>query len=236
MADFPTIFYWLARAEPLRGFPAAYLVLALAAVVVAVGDWRAALLALMGQYLVAGLLFVDVLDPRLAVVKVLVGLFICLMLYITARQVSWGRLPPDVRPAEVAHWRRGRMVAVGRWQLPLAWLLRLGLTLGVVWLVLAVAGRPSYQLPAVPAHVNLAIYALCGLGLLGMGLTTEPLPAGMGLLLFMTGFELFFNTLEQSVAMLAMLAVTQMGLTLAIAYLTQMWAHSRFVLPVLLEE
>jgi hypothetical protein len=50
-------------------------VLLTAVIIVVAWDWRLALLALAGQYLLAGLLFADVLDPRLMVVKVLNGLF-----------------------------------------------------------------------------------------------------------------------------------------------------------------
>jgi hypothetical protein len=88
----------------------------------------------------------------------------------------------------------------------------------VIW---AIATAPGNQLPLVSAHVNLAIYALAGLGLLGLSLTGEPLKAGMGLLTFLTGFELFYNALEQSVAMLVFLAVANLLVVLVIAYLTQ---------------
>jgi hypothetical protein len=76
-------------------------------------------------------------------------------------------------------------------------------------------------LPVIPDHFNLAIYALIGLGLLGLGLTTEPLKAGMGLFTFLTGFGLFYSALEQSAAMVAMLTMVSLTLALAIGYLTQ---------------
>ena len=75
--------------------------------------------------------------------------------------------------------------------------------------------------------MNLAIFALGGMGLVGLGLTTEPLKAGMALLTFMTGFELFYNSLEQSVAMLVFLAAANLVLALAVSYLAQ----TRHTLP-----
>lgn len=221
MTELPTIFDWLGRAEFMRGYPAAYLVLLLGVLIVALWDWRIALFALAVQYLANGLLFVDVLDPRLAVVKILVGWFVCLMLYITARQVNWGKLPQDVTPTEAVQLRQERQVRFGRFLLPTNTPFRIFLTLLVVVIILTLVQRPGYQLPAVPEHVNLAIYALAGLGLLGLSLTTEPLRAGMGLLMFLAGFELFYNALEQSIVTLVFLAVMNMVVTLAIAYLTQ---------------
>lgn len=232
MSDFPTIFDWLAWAEPFRGFPAAYLVIAAAAIVVAVWDWRIALLALAAQYLLAGLLFVDVLDPRVAYVKLLVGLFVCLMLYITARQVEWGKTPPDLTAEEAARLYPVRYLQWGRFRLSLRSIVRLALVVLVTIVVLQVGQSAGVQLPVVPEPVSLAVYGLMALGLLGMAVTSEPLKAGMGLLIFMSGFELLYSSLEQSLAMLTLLAVANLVIALAIAYLTQ--AHH--ALPWRLDE
>ncbi|MCI0648033.1 MAG: hypothetical protein L0346_24505 [Chloroflexi bacterium] len=231
MIDIPNIFDLLARFAFLRGAPAAVLVLLTAAVIFVVRDWRWSLLALAVQYLVAGLLFADLLDPRLAVVKSLVGLFICLILHITARQVNWGRLPADITPQEAARLRRDRTIHFGRYRLPTDFPLRLFLALMVTLVVWAVSQRPAYHLPIVPDHFNLAVYALVGMGLAHLSLTTEPLRAGMGLLTFLTGFELYYSALEQSLAMLTFLAVANLVLALVIAALSQ----ARHAYPALLD-
>jgi hypothetical protein len=220
----PTIFDWLARLEFMRGLPAVYLVLLTAVIIVITWDWRLALIALAGQYLVAGLLFVDILDPRLAIVKVLVGLFVCLILAITAGQVNWGRLPEDVTSVEVAQLEPVRRVQLGPLRVPADVPLRLFLAAGMLLVVLIVAGRPSYHLLAVDQsldHLNLAVYALVAMGLLGLSLTTEPLQAGLGALMFLTGFELFYAVLAQSSTILAALAAVNLVIAVAIAYLTQ---------------
>lgn len=221
MGDFPTIFDLLERFGFLRGWPAAYLVLVLAVVIVVVRDWRVSVLALAGQYLMAALLFVDVLDPRLAIVKVFIGLFICLILYITARQVNWGRLPVDITPAEAVQLRNERQIRFGSFLLPTTFPFRLLLALMVALVVWVLGQRPEYSLPVVPEQVNLAVLALVGMGLLGLSLTTEPLKAGMGLLTFLMGFELFYSALDQSVAMLALLSAAELAVALVLAYLTQ---------------
>lgn len=214
MTDFPTIFDWLERLAFLRGMPAAYLVLITALVIAVVWDWRLTLLVLAVQYVANSLLFVDVLEPRLAIVKLFVGVFICLILYFAARQAA----AVQGMVTEVA----GKMDEKGGRRERTTLAFRAFLALMVALVALALSGRAGYRLPAVPAHVNLAIYALAGMGLLLLGLTARPLTAGMGLLMVMSGFELFYNTLEQSTAMLILLAAANLILALTISYLAQL--------------
>jgi len=230
----PTIFDWLDRFSFLRGNPAAYAILITAVIVFVAWDWRIMLLSLMVQYMIAGFLFVDLLSPLLVNLKVLTGLFVCLMLYLTARQVNWGRLPVDVSEDEASRISLRGRAWVGPSSLPTSMSYRLFLTLLMLLVVSTLVQRPEYQLPAVPAeldHITLAVYALAGMGLLSMGLTTEPLQAGLGMLMFLTGFELFYSALEQSVAILLSLAAVNLLVTLAIAYLTQV----RHSLPALVD-
>jgi hypothetical protein len=232
MIDVPNILEFLDLLGFLRGTPASYIVLATAATIFIIRDWRWSTLALTVQYLVAGLLFVDVLDPRNAFMKVVVGLFICIILYFTARQVNWGRLPDDVTPEEAVQLRKERLLRFGPYMLPTDVPFRIFFALMMILTVLALSGQPVFQLPIVPDHFNLAIYALIGLGLVSLSFTTEPLKAGMGLLTFFTGFELFYSALEQSVAMLAFLVGANLIIALVISYLTQ----ARHAYPALLDE
>lgn len=219
--EFPTVFEWIQRLEFLRGLPAAYLALLSALIVIVLWDWRVTVLALALQYLAVGLLYIDVLDPRLAIVKVLVGWFICLMLYFTARQINGGRLPQDAKREGAVPARRDRRIRLGPFSLPSNAPFRVFVGLMVALVALTIAGQPGFRLPAASEAMNVAIFGLGSLGLVGLSLTTEPLQAGMGLLLFMSGFQLYYNSLEQSVAMLVFLAIGDLVLTLAIAYLTQ---------------
>lgn len=220
----PTIFDLLNQFDFLRGLPAVYLVLLTAVIIVVAWDWRLTLLALASQYLLAGLLFADVLDPRLLVVKLLNGLFICLILYITARQVNYGRLPADLTPIEAAQIEPEPRVQLGPLTIPTQAPLRLFLVMLLVLLIFTVGQRPFLQLPGIAetqSHLNLAIFILVGIGLLGMAIIRAPLLAGMSALMFLTGFELFYSLLEQSLAMLAVLVVVNLVAALTIAYLTQ---------------
>ena len=231
---FPTIFDWLERLEGLRGYPAAYAVLVTAVLVIIIWDWRLALAALAAQYFFAGLLFVDLLDPRLAVVKLLAGWFACLILYVTARQVNWGGRPQDVSANELSNVAPEKTFQVGPLHIPASLPLRLLLVLVMLWLITSLFQRPDFALPAIAdnlSYLSLAILSLVVLGLLGLALTSEPLKAGMGVFMFMTGFELFYSALDQSATMLIILAAVNLVLALVVAYLVQM----RHAIPALVD-
>ncbi len=235
----PSIFELLDRLSFMRGYPAVYMVLATAVFIVMAWDWRLTLFVLAGQYLVAGLLFADTLDPRLAFVKVLTGGFVCLILYMAARQVNstpWldSHPPVDVTQEEATAmgWKKG--VRIGAYDIPLPFV-RLLAALVVLLVAVALAQRPGVLLPALPAeiaHLNVAVYGLIGLGLVGLGMNDEPLRAGLGILVLMTGFELYYSVQEQSIAVLTVLAAVNLMLALAIAYFTQ----ARYALPALADD
>jgi hypothetical protein len=131
--------------------------------------------------------------------------------------------PPDQLGSsdEAVQLQKERFVRFGSLVLPTDTPFRVFLALIVCLAVWAMAHRSLYLLPAVPDHFHVAVFALVGLGLVTLSLTDEPLMAGLGLLTFLTGFELFYSALEQSVAMLGLLGAVNLTIALAIAYLTQ---------------
>lgn len=225
---FPTIFDLLDRVAFLRGTPSVVVVLVAAFAVVALWDMRLALPALLAHYLVAGLLFVDILDPRLAFVYVLTGLFVTAMSSVTAWQVNWGRPPRGLSDEEMARLGIPRGRKLGPVTITERRLLRLGLAalvlVAALWAGRSSALLESNALGVVPqelAYIAPAIIGLVGLGLVGLATTTEPLPGGMGLLLLLTGFSLFYGFLDQSLVMTIALVVAQLTVTLVAGYLAQ---------------
>jgi len=228
--NFPTIFDLLDRLAFLRGAPSVFVVLLAAAV--AVVFWDVALSpgkdragvplsgslfifpALLALYLVGGLLFVDVLDPRLAVVSVIGGVFVALILLVTGRQVRWGR-----RPAAPGQMRQlGRLSVAGRT------VLRLGLSATVLLVVLLLARRGAIVLPGVlegAAYLHAAVLGLVGLGLVGVATAAEPLPGGVGLLVFLQGFALYYCMVDPSLPMVVALIILQLVVALVASYLAQ---------------
>ncbi len=217
----PNILDFLDFFNFLQGTLGTIVVLTTAATIFIARDWRLSLISLAIQYLVVGLLFAEMLLPHLAFMKVIVGLFITVILYITARQVDWGSLPIDVSHEEAVQLKQERLIRLGPYMLPTNTPFRLFLALTIGLIVFSIGQSEILQLPVVSSDLTSAVIGLVVFGLIGMSLTTEPLKAGLGLLTFMTGFELFYSSLEQSAAMLVMLAATNLILALAISYLVQ---------------
>jgi hypothetical protein len=201
-------------------------VLGTALVLVTLRDWRWSLLALAGQYMLAGWLLTDRLEPEVAILQSLVGLMVCLVLYVTARQVNWGvrerqiATGPPVQGGQASTSptkRTGRIkIAVLRTNLVFR-LLAGSLTAAIV---LHATRSGIIALPELPAHMNVAAVGLMALGLLALGLTEEPLSAGMGLLTAMTGFTLFYHSLQQAITVIGFLIGIEFLIALVIAYLT----------------
>lgn len=219
-----SIFDLLERVAFLRGDTLSLIVMGTAVLVALFLDWRLSLLALTVQYIAAALLFLDVLDARLALVKLVVGLFAALILWITALQLRYGKLPPDLPSAARARLTDRPTVQLGPVILRRSTLLRVGVILTALVIVWLLTTQLNLSLPGFPPgleHVQMAIIALCGLGLTGLATSRDPLQGGVCLLTFVTGFELFVNAVNQSVIMLGALAALNLGIAVATAYLMQ---------------
>ncbi len=237
--NIPTIFDLLERLAFLRGGPAVAIVLLAAALAVVAWDFGLvrrdtstnrfipfaplAFPALLLVFLAGGLLLVDVFDPRLAVVTVMTGIFVALIVLVTGVQTRWGQ-PPGLSDEEAARLGRPRLRPLG----PLAFsdraLLRLVLAAAVLLGALWLARTPATWLTFVPAeqaHLEAAILGLGGLGLVGLVASAEPLPAGVGLLLFLDGFTLFYGLVDPSLVMVVALTILQLTVALVVAYLAQ---------------
>ncbi len=221
MGDILSIYDFLQLLDFLRGDPAAYFVMLTASMILILRDWRWSLIALLIQYLVVGLLYADVLLAHVAFTRVLIGVFVCLILYITAQQVNWGRIPEDVTEEEEKQLTGSRLSRFGAYSLTTDTPFRIFLALLVAVSIWAVAQRVELQLPALPTHINLAVISLVGMGIVTTVLTSEPMKSGMGILTFMIGFELFYSTVEQSAVMLALSSIAMLIVSVAIAYLIQ---------------
>ncbi len=212
MAGLPTLSELLNALAFLGQEPAALGVLATALALIVLRDWRWSLLALIVQYILTGWLLTDVLEPQVAVLKILIGLMISVVLYLTARQVRWGHDPSSGDAGQHLH--------IGRWVLPTAFLFRVLIALLVGAVILQLTGDSATILPGLSPHINRAAIALMALGLLALGLTDEPLRAGMGLLTFLSGFELFYHSLEQAITVIGLVIAIDFLVAIITAYLT----------------
>lgn len=220
--SFPTIFDWLEYFSFLRGYPAAWILLGTGVLIALFLDWRLSLFALIIQYLVASLLFFDLLNPQLAIIKLFVGMFVCLILYWTARQVHYGQSGSSYSSASAA--KSENNVHLGSISIPRNLAERSVAIVVALLLVAILEWGFSFYLPGLPedlGYINLAILLLITLGMAGVITGRDPLPVGMSVLTFLTGFELYFAALDQSTRTLGLLALLNFVVALIVSYLTQ---------------
>ena len=188
-------------------------VLLLASVLLVIfNDWRLSFAALAAQYVCAAVLITQIVLWQVAAVKLLVGLLVVIILWITGRQVNFARQPAPHAPLPLY---------------PQTFTFPTGFPFRVMAAMMAVvaawytANQSNFVLPGLQGAValNIASYVLVALALLNLGLTEEPMNAGVGLLTLLTGFELFYAAVEPSLAIVALLAAVEFGVALAVSYL-----------------
>ena len=196
----------LGQLSDLSTLPTFLGLVATASVIAIVCDWRFALWALLVQYVLVGILHLRMLSPELALIKVFVGVLICPMLYWAARWVESDR----AHRAEIE--RRDKATREGAVPLPplpwpiqtTNWQFRL---LAILLLSLVLYGVSlSLPLPGIAVDVAPASLWLALIGLFILVLTSEPLPAGMGLLTMVSGFGLYYDVTSPGLASIGVLA------------------------------
>ncbi len=196
--------------------PALINLLVAASALVLFGDWRLRLGALAVQYAAAAILVTQAVVLEVAFAKFVVGCLVVAILVITAAQFNFGRPAAGQPQAEPDAAPQRRL------ELPTGFPFRLMATLMFIIAAVYLASQPNMVLPGleVAPAINVASYLLMALGLLNLGLSEEPLRAGTGLLTLMTGFELYYATIEPSLAVIALLAAAEFAVALAVSYLT----------------
>lgn len=191
-------------------------------------DWRTLILALLAQYILAGLILSRLVRPDIAVLKVMIGAFICPILFLSARQVSTGfplSSPLSDSRKGFSHWwqnfslmsllmgreRRRSRAATG-------FIFRV--LVAVLMIIFATTLSQTFALPGISPDVTTAVYWLILAGLVTLILTEEPMRAGHGLFTVLIGFDLLYTTLENSLLMTGLWGAVNLLIALAIGYLT----------------
>ena len=206
----PTLIDLLARLSFLAAMPAVAGILITAGLLVVSRGWRLNVIALTLQYFFVVLLLTRLIRPEVAAVKGLIGWMICMVFYLTERRASaLERSVAAEGAAQSQRWRRWVMSARASFCL----------LAGILVSVAAYTAVLRVPLPEVPADVTLACYLLAGLGLLLIGLSEAPMQVGLGLLTFLSGFDLFYVALEPSLAVAGLLGAVSFLIALATAQL-----------------
>lgn len=189
-----------------------------AALVSLITGWRLRFVLLAVQYLLTASLMAPVVIWQVAAVKAVVGLLVVAILSLSGRQVMLSRRAAEQAPEAAPP--AGRLAALRGMHLQTNLPFR-----SVAVLLMAVATwyavtAGGFALAELPLSLNLAGYLLIALGLLSLGLTEEPMSAGIGLLMVLNGFEVLYAPIERSLTVAALLAAVNFGVALAVSHLT----------------
>jgi len=206
----PTLVDLLARVSFLAAMPAVAGIFVTASLLVVSRDWRLNVTALIAQYFFVVLLLTRLIRLEVAAVKGLTGWMICMVFYLTERRASLLEQAPAINGVS----------SLQRWHW---WVISARasfcLLAGLLVSVAAYTAALRMPLPEVSNDITLACYLLAGLGLLLIGLSENPMQVGLGLLTFLSGFDLFYVALEPSLAVAGLLGAVSFLIALATAYL-----------------
>ena len=164
-------------------------------------QWLVNLIALAAQYLGMFLLLTLVRPPTLAAIKLIVGWMDTLVLYITLASVG-----------EFYTLKATQRLSSGQIFRFLA---------GLFMIVFTIVFLPQIQSLFLMEGNQPLLLAAVGtmlLGLLQVSMISEPFYIILGLLTFLSGFELLYATLELSLLLEALFAGINLGLALVGAY------------------
>jgi hypothetical protein len=177
-----------------------YIGLAGGILIVLSDDLSLLLLGLLAEYAAAAWFTAPALGSGVAIIKVVGGAITIIILWVSLSALT-------SRPS-------GPMALAERLTFRLA-----ALTLIVIaaWGI-ARAGWLESMIPS--AQARIVSLQFLGMGLLLMGLFLRPLKVSLGLLTFLSGFEILYSTLEPSLAVVALLLMIHIGIAMATGYIS----------------
>ncbi|MGD8626585.1 MAG: hypothetical protein PVF47_03415 [Anaerolineae bacterium] len=206
----------------LSGVPAIAGLILTGVTIFLTSDWRLSLTALLVQYVLLGMALTRFVQAELALVRVLVGVLVVPILYLTARRIQEVRAPAlGGRQAEQV-----LRLPVGWSAGPLGLPLRL-LTVLLVGLAL-IRFFPNYRtvLPtlvgegvAVPPDIIFVAFWLATMGMVGLIVSSDALRVGPALLTILAGFDLVYAGLHQNLAVTGFFSALTLLAALAFSYL-----------------
>jgi hypothetical protein len=199
-----------------------------AGIILVARDWRTLILALLAQYILAGLILSRLVRPDIAALKVMIGAFICPILFLSARQVST-RIslfsPFTEKGRGFGHWWQNFsltsfLVGRDRRRAPAATGFTFRILAVVLMIIVTTTLSSTFALPDLSLNVTTAVYWLVLAGLVTLILTEDPMRVGHGLFTVLTGFDLYYTPLEKSLLMTGLWGAVNLLIALAIGYLT----------------
>jgi hypothetical protein len=208
MEAFSSIFAFMA------GVPAIVGLFVTAVVIFLTSDWRLSLTALLAQYILIGLNLTRFIEPEVALVKILIGVLVVPILYLSARQVQGAREAEgtDEQGPQLLGLRLG-------WDAgPLGMPLRVLAVLLVILVLVRLYG--TLRLPLVSTDVAFGAIWLGSMGMIGLVLGGSPLRVVTAMLTILSGFDLVYASLEPSLAVVGFFGALTLLTAFAFSWLT----------------
>jgi hypothetical protein len=162
-------------------------------------DWRWSLGLLAGQYFAVFWLIYPRWSLTMSASVLVAG-------WMAAAALGMTHINLRDEPATETSWPEGRLFRF--------------FAIGLVLLAVSAASTAlQAALPSAGPAVMWGGLVLIGLGFLHLGMTLQPLRVILGLFTTLSGFEIFFSTLENSILVAGLLAVVTLGLALVGSYL-----------------
>jgi hypothetical protein len=211
----PTFAELLDQVSFLASTPASVAALLAAGCIVVFFDWRVLVFAFGTMAVFTGLLYSQLLPAQVAGIKMLVGLLIAMQMFVTGRYIEHNRAGPVLKNANTSD----QAPAVDHWRSTTGLPFRVVVVVMVLLISWQASLATNLTLPDVQPVISATVIGLVAMGLLGLGLTEEPLKAGILLLTMLAGFELYYAAIEPALAVIALLAATNFAVALAASYL-----------------
>lgn len=179
-------------------------------------DWRLSLTGLLVQYILAGIALTRFVQVEMAVVKILVGVLVVPILYLSARQNQEAKESGTRLLRLQVGWGAGPL------GLPLRLLALLLVALAVIRFFdefrLLLPVLPGEN-PTIPTDVAFVTLWMGGIGLIGLVLSEKPLRVAPAIFTLLAAFDLIFTALEPGLAVVGVLGALTLLSALAFSYL-----------------
>ncbi len=187
-----------------------------AAIILLVRSWRYALLALLLQYIFVALLLTTFLSFNVAIVRVVSGVFISIILFITMRQMEEADRRTRMDPTDPSLDR-----ATARLYLPQIFHVDFPFRLiAVAFVTVSIVGASSsMSFLGIPAYVLFGSLWLISAGILVSVLSRDVARLGLGIMMFTSGFCILEMAIEASLFLYGLLNIADLLLALVVAHL-----------------
>jgi hypothetical protein len=206
----------------MAGVPAMVALVLTSVTIFLTSDWRLSLTGLLVQYVLVGIALTRFIQVEVAVVKILVGVLVVPILYLSARQIQ------EVKDTQGTKESRGRFLGmqVGWGAGPLGLPLRLLALMLVALAVIRFFDEYRMLLPVlpgenstIPTDIAFVAFWLGGIGLIGLVLSGKPLRVAPAIFTLLAAFDLIYAGLEPGLAIVGLLGALTLLSALAFSYL-----------------